>query len=162
CRKKIRKAERLGVEVCWSEDPKDWQRHYELLSALCHTQERLPPNSRQFYDGLRKLPRERVALAVSRYKGNIIAAEGYGLYKDTVYCLNEASLHSFRHAAPNDAKHWEGMKLYMKSGYRYYDIGQAPTPGLAQYKKNFGGKETTYFVLERPSSRLVYWLRRHY
>jgi hypothetical protein len=164
CRKKIRKAERLGVNVCWTKRPADWERQFELLSELCRGQGRLPPNTGSFYTGLRQRFEHtgHIALAVSQYDDAVIAAQIYGLYKGIVYCLNEASQRDLRHIAPNDAKHWEGMKTYIRQGYRLYDIGNADTENLAEYKRNFGGMEAEYFVLERSRSRLCSWLRSHY
>jgi len=163
-KKKVRKAERLGVHVRWTQREEDWDQHYQLLSDLCRGQGRLPPNSRSFYRGLQERfeASGEVALVVSDYEGKVIAAQIYGLYKGVVYCLNEASMRDFRHVAPNDAKHWVGIRTYLNKGFRVYDIGNADTPPLAEYKRNFGGTEAEYFVLERSRSRLCSVFRRHY
>ena len=164
CRTKIRKAERCGVVVSWTNRVEDWDRHYELLTELCRTQERLPPNRREFYAGIRQRFGEkgRAALVLSRYDGRIVAAQIYGLYKGTVYCINEASDPRFRHMAPNDAKHWAGISAYARGGYRFYDIGHSPTPNQGAYKRSFGGTEIKYYILERSRTRFASWGRRHY
>lgn len=147
----VRQAEKLGVTVKASKDPKDLQAFLKLLEKTAERQG-FSPQTRSYltkqFEILSKDGTERLFLA--SYKGAVLAGALILFYGDTASYVHGASIASKIPASY--FLQWAAIKTALAEGYKIYDFwGIAPNEdkshpwaGLTLFKQGFGGRRIDY------------------
>jgi len=147
-RNQIRKAEKLGVQIV-----KDGRSclpvYYQMVRETLGSQGlRVLP--KLFYERVLDIlePQAMAKLFIATHNGKAIAGAIFLFYKDTAYYWHGASFKEYLFACPNVLIQWELIKHSRRLGYRKYDllsIEPDRLPGIARFKRHFGGEATTYY-----------------
>ena len=147
-RNKIRKAEKLGVQIV-KEGRSYLPAYYEMVRETLGSQGlRVLP--KMFYERVMDIlePQAMAKLFIATHNGKAIAGAIFLFYKDTAYYWHGASFREYSFACPNVLIQWELIRYSKRIGYRKYDllsIEPERLPGIARFKMNFGGEVKTYY-----------------
>ena len=159
-RRRVRKAERFGVEVTTAKTWQEWREYYNL-HVLHSKQKRYPTSPYKFFKEMFKLHDKNMArLFVAKYEKQIIAGILCLIYRENLVCLQSASLNAFLKYNPNYLVRWKTIEWAGENDVTTYDIGGLPwkkTPylhGVYEFKKQWDGHvQWYYYYLNR---RLLY------
>lgn len=159
-RRRVRKAERAGVEATIARTWHEWKEYYNL--HLLHGREKhYATDPYAFFEEMYKLHRKNMSrLFVAKLGKRIIAGVLCLVYRENLICLRSASLDSFLKYNPNNLVRWRTIEWAAENGVTVYDIGGLPwekTPylrGTYEFKKQWDGYvQWYYYYLNR---RLLY------
>ncbi len=146
-RKKVNKAQRLGLQVRMTSSEEDMRKWYVLY---LRTMRRVvvPPRPLRLFLALQKymepLGLMKTMMVERHVDGQTVAVAGqvFLMSNKRVCCAFPASPSENFHLNPNELIHWEGIQWAMKNGYREYDIGETPTNDttLAAFKLKWGAE----------------------
>ena len=141
----VRQAQRKGVKISLVENESQVRECYKMLeeTAKRHN-EKSPRFSLDFYlnifHTMRKFLRWTIAIQSEQPLANIINF----VYKDTITYWDGGSYAYALQSRPNDILIWDAIKWGCENDYKYYDLRGSPTPGLAQFKQEWGAEEKHY------------------
>jgi len=147
-RTKIRKAEKLGVQIL-KEGRSFLPAYYQMVRETLGSQ-RLSVLPATFYERVMDIlePRAMAKLFIATHNGRAIGGAIFLFYKDTAYYWHGAAFREYAFACPNVLIQWELIKYAKRVGYRQYDllsIEPDRLPGIARFKMHFGGETKTYY-----------------
>jgi len=137
CRRCIRKANKVGVQVEEAKDVSFVDDYYAQLQDVFAKQNLVPTYSkervRSLVDNL--LPTGRLLLVRARdSEGACIATGIFPAMNDTMYFWGGASYRSYQILRPNEVVQWFAMRYWKARGIIKYDFG-----GGGEYKRKYGG-----------------------
>jgi hypothetical protein len=146
-RKKVNKAQRLGLQVRMTSSEEDMHKWYSLY---LRTMRRVvvPPRPLRLFLAMQKymepLGLMKTMMVEQHLEGKtrLIAGQVFLIYGKRVSCAFPASPAENFSLQPNELIHWEGIQWAMKNGYREYDIGETPNNelSLAAFKLKWGAE----------------------
>jgi len=150
-RRRVRKAERLGVEVTIAKTWQEWE-EYHNLHVLHGKEKHYPTNPYVFFEEMFKLQHKNMSrLFVAKYEKQIIGGILCLIYRKNLVCLQSASLDAFLKYNPNNLVRWKTIEWAGENGVTTYDIGGLPwekTPylrGVYEFKKQWDGHVQWYY-----------------
>jgi CelD/BcsL family acetyltransferase involved in cellulose biosynthesis len=166
CRSRVRKAEKLGVEVRRESTDgggflDDFWRMSEETFAKSHIQ---PTHTREFCAQVwkRLQPIGRLHVLSAFVEGRRAATLVLPFDAHTMYYWGGASYQEFREIPVNNLLHWQAIKDAKAMGLRCYDFVSS-SGGPGRFKKTFGPQPVvTCEHWERTPSRLMRVLKNRY
>lgn len=145
-RNKIRKAEKMGVEVRRAEIPEDFEAYHAMLSAMHREWGTRLPFGRAFFAALAEVQGDSVQMWLALHEGRIVAGDLNFAHGETVFNWSNVSRLEGRRLGTNNLLHVHGMRHAVESGrIRTYNMGSsAGLPGVAAFKEAFGAVRTPY------------------
>lgn len=148
CRNQIRQAERRGAEIFVPDSHGvEWiDEYYRISKEVYRHQNRPPTRSREFFiNAMNALqPNGQIRIVLAKFEGRVIAGGLFGIYKDTLYYYDGASLPAYNHLRPNNLIQWTIIQWAVEHGLRSYDMVGGNIPSIAHFKEGFGGEYVNY------------------
>jgi predicted N-acyltransferase len=147
CRTAIRKAQRSGVLIRRESDASFVTTYWRMAEDVYARQRMVPPIPRSFYEDLWTTYAGTGALQIlsAFHDGQAVASaiflsgEGYLYYQDGVsYGVSNP-------LGANNLIQWTIIRWALQHGVQIYDMVGAGLPGIARFKRSFGGT-----TVERP------------
>jgi hypothetical protein len=158
CRRCIRKADKVGVQVEEALDTSTFvEEYYAQLMDVFIKQSLLPTYK---IDRVRELVGQlhttgHVLLVRAKNREGISIATGvFPALNDTMYFWGGASWRPFQHLRPNEALQWFAMRYWKSRGIAKYDMG-----GGGEYKRKYGGTEIVVPWIRKSKYPIVEMLR---
>jgi len=143
-RRAIRKAEKSGVRVEFSQSLEAVRMFYELQ---CQTRQKhgLPPQPFRFFQNIQAhvLSRNQGFVVLAMYKQRSVAAAVFFHWgKRAIYKFG-ASDETFQHVRPNNLVMWEAIKWHAANGFEQLHLGRTSlgNEGLRRFKLGWGTQE---------------------
>ena len=139
CRRCIRKADKVGVQVEVARDLSFADDYYAQCEDVFAKQNLVPTYSKERVRALIEylLPTGQLLLVRAKdSEGNCIATGIFPALNDTMYFWGGASWRSYQALRPNEAIQWFAMLYWKARGISKYDMG-----GGGEYKRKYGGYE---------------------
>jgi len=139
CRRCVRKAEKEGVRIEQAHDLGFSDDYFAQLEDVFAKQRLQPTYSIRRVRQLIKHvhPTGHLLLLRARDRqGRCIATGIFPHMNGVLHFWGGASWRKYQLLRPNEAIHWEAMKIGKRMGLRIYDMG-----GGGEYKRKFGGRE---------------------
>lgn len=168
----IRKARRLGVEVRFSKDIKDWELFTKYLRESSNKKDFVINNSSYYVKQLEYLGKDNeIRLAIAQYQGQPLAMLILSFFGNEVSCLYSAQTGFETKLRGAMLLRWECMLQAQKEGFKYFNSWdvlpdekykpQAPRYGYSNFKRGFGGYLVRYQrCMDYPYSSSKYLLVR--
>jgi len=170
-RRKVRQAQRRGIEVRVSTSASDFSRMYLLEKAFASEKGFEPPPLREIESVWRAFVgagMARVFLAES--EDELVASALVYTHLDTVFCPYTSSSPAGRLARANDMLHWKIIEWGCLTGHKKYNMGEVfpdpihPQHGVYRWKAEYRGYIEPMTIFERHFDpvrpMLRGWLRR--
>ncbi len=157
CRRCIRKAEKVGVQIEEAKDESFADDYYSQLQDVFAKQGLVPTYSKERVQALIRylLPTGNLLLVRARNsEGKCIATGIFPALNDTVYFWGGASWRSDQILRPNEAIQWFAIRYWKKRGITKYDMG-----GGGEYKRKYGGHEIAVPWVRKSKYRFLGYLR---
>jgi len=144
----IRKAQKMGVAVRWSNRCETVAVMKDLYRRACKTWQGVETLPLEFFDALVDTPGEAMRLWFSEQEGKILAAN--------VIFYGKGEVQYFAGAMDERFSEWNGSKILMSEiirdacerGFSCFNFGAGgELGGVAQFKESFGGVKTPYLFL---------------
>lgn len=139
CRRCIRKAAKVGVQMEVATDLSFADDYYAQLGDVFAKQHLVPAYSKERVRLLIKylLPTGQLLLVRAKNdNGNCIATGIFPALNNTMHFWGGASWRSHQELRPNEAIQWFAMRYWKEKGISRYDMG-----GGGEYKRKYGGYE---------------------
>jgi hypothetical protein len=150
--RKIRRAEREGLEYEAGRSESDLRKFYHLL-LLTRRRHGLPPQPLAWFRNLRDLFGESFMIRVASKGGAPIAAILTLLHKSTLVYKYGCSDAAFHRLGAMPMLFWKAIQEGKQKGAEEFDLGRSDLdePGLTVFKQHLGaaGSKLTYFRLGR-------------
>lgn len=151
----IRKARRLGVNVRFSKDVKDWELFTKYLRESSNKKDFVINNSRYYVKQLEYLGNSNeIRLAIAQYEGKPLAMLILSFFGNEVSCLYSCQTGIETKLRGAMLLRWECMLQAQREGFKYFNswdvlpdekyIPQAPRYGYSNFKRGFGGYLVRY------------------
>lgn len=162
----IHLAERKGVTVRVSSDPKDVDQVYDLLNNTARRQH-ISLHPKKYYQVMLEqlAPQNFAKLYLAEYQNKIIAANIMVQFHDTVTYLHGGTDHAYSTVMAPHLLQWSAMCDAQQAGFKYYDFfGVAssddpndPWAGITRFKQGFSGEAVHYAgTHELPLNKMWY------
>lgn len=154
-RQRIRKAERMGLQIYEAQNETDVKEFYRL-HVNSRKRLRLPPHPynfiRNIWRGLQ--PLGMISLLLAKKNGQNIAAIMCLKFKERVSCEYSVVDDSYMNLNPNHLLFWVAIRNAMREGFSIFDFGRTPThdKGLIDFKRRWGTEEIDLVELFFPAS----------
>ncbi|MBL0716170.1 MAG: GNAT family N-acetyltransferase [Desulfosarcina sp.] len=154
-RQRIRKAEKVGLEVYEAQDETDLKEFYRLhinsRRRLC-----LPPHPYAFIQNIwQKLHSlNMISLLLAKKNDRNVAAVMCFKFKGRVSCEYSVVDDRYMHLRPNHLLFWNAIKNARQEGFSIFDFGRTPAQnkGLIDFKRRWGTREIDLIELLFPES----------
>lgn len=141
-REKIKKAQRLGVQVRLVHHREEMEQYYRLHLLPRSKKHGMPAQSRRFFFELWDTfaSTGTMQLWLAEHQGNTLAGEILLTSGQTIICVYNASDQRYLHLAPNHLLMWTTMKWACMQGYQMLDFGRTgcANKGLMDFKRRWG------------------------
>jgi FemAB-related protein (PEP-CTERM system-associated) len=141
-REKIKKAQRLGVQVCMAQDREEMEHYYRLNLLTRSKKHGMPAQARRYFYELWDTftAKGAMQLWLAEYQGIIIASSISFASGTTVRCAYNSSDQRYLHLAPNHLLLWTAITWACTKGYQMLDIGRTAcdNTGLMDFKRRWG------------------------
>lgn len=148
CRNQIRQAERRGAEIFVPDTvcAKCIDAYYNISIELYRRKNRSAARPKNLLLKAMNVlqPKGQLRMVLAKFEGRVIAGGLFGVYKDTLYYYDGASLPAYNHLRPNNLVQWTIIQWAVEHGLRSYDMVGANIPSIALFKKGFGGEYMNY------------------
>ena len=162
-RRNVKKAAREGVAVKIETSP-DSVREFYRLNCLTRKRHGLPPQPYSFFKNVHELiiqPGRGIVVSAS-HKGMTVASSVFFHFGTAALYKYGASNLEHQHLRANNLVMWEAMKWYRNQGVKTLSLGRTEmeNPGLLQYKRTWGAKESRIRYFRYDTARKVF-LEKH-
>jgi hypothetical protein len=143
-KRNIKKADREGVKVEFSQSSKSVMDYYKL-HCLTRKRQGLPPQPCYFfksiYDNI--ISKNMGFVLLARANSKTIAGAVYFHFGDQVIYKYGASDMSHQHLRPNNLVMWEAIKWYASNKFKSFSFGRTDWhhEGLRRFKNSWGSNE---------------------
>jgi lipid II:glycine glycyltransferase (peptidoglycan interpeptide bridge formation enzyme) len=164
----IRRSEREGVTVHYSNDISDFEKFWNLLTETVERQ-RFVRHPKQYYIKQIEAFSDQYRIYWAEYKGKVLATALMPFYGNTVFYLHaSASTQRLSNVFPAHLLIWQTIKDAKNEGLKYLDFwGIAPNDnpkhpwaGFTFFKKSFGGFQKNMVRAHDAPLSLQYYLVR--
>ena len=157
CRRRIRQAERAGVQIVEG-NLTPWLAKYVRLSGEIFAKSGLPTSLSEplLSDMLEMLARsERLLSLRAEVEGEVAGMWIGGVFRKTLYGLDTVTDRAFRHCSVSNLMNWYSLRWGSRRGLEALDFGGGRIPTLAEFKKSFGAAVVPYSNITKSHSRLA-------
>jgi FemAB-related protein (PEP-CTERM system-associated) len=144
-RRKVKQAQRMGVQRRIATSRDDMLEYYRLHLATRSKKHGMPAQPLSFFLSLWDTfaPQDMLQLELADFEGQVIAASIMALRGKTAQYLYGASNEQFNHFAPNNLLYWEFISWCCLNDYTLLDQGRTAhdNPGLMQFKRHWAATE---------------------
>jgi Acetyltransferase (GNAT) domain len=144
-RRAVRKAERSGLRVAFSESMESVEAFYGLLLKT-RKKHGLPPQPFNFFSNIvRHILAERRGIVVTAHLGREpVASAIFFHFGQTAFFKFAASDEHYHHLRVNNHVMWEAIRWYSKQGFEVLDFGRTSlfNAGLRRFKLGWGTQES--------------------
>lgn len=141
-REKIKKAQRLGVQVRKAQRREEVEHYYRLHLLTRSKKHGMPAQSRRYFYALWDTFAESdtMQLWLAEHQGKIVASSITFISGTTVRCAYNSSDESYLYLAPNHLLLWTTITWASANGYQMLDIGRTArdNQGLMDFKRRWG------------------------
>ncbi len=141
-REKIKKAQRLGVQVRMAEHREEMEHYYRLHLLTRSKKHGMPAQSRRYFFELWDTfaSRGTMRLWLAEQQGIILAGEIALVSGSTVRFAYNASDQRYLYLAPNHLLMWAALNWASRQGYQVLDLGRTScdNQGLMEFKRRWG------------------------
>src|SRR6266852_3319226 len=141
-RGKVRKSQKLGVQIRVAQHREDMAHYYRLHLHTRSKKHGMPAQPRRFFFGLWDAfaASGAMQLLLAEYQGSIIAGMILLASGTTVRYAYGASNDSYLSLAPNNLLMWEAIAWGCRQGYQTFDLGRTAldNEGLMEFKRRWG------------------------
>lgn len=139
----IRLAAKKGVNIRICDNSEEFDLFYDIIKDT-YSRKNKKSFSRDYYQSL--FNNELTKIFFAQYQGKIIVANMIVFYGDTVTYVHGGSSDQFKNVMAPYLMQWESIRMAKAKGYQNYDFWgiEDHYPGVARFKKGFGGKEIEY------------------
>jgi CelD/BcsL family acetyltransferase involved in cellulose biosynthesis len=166
CRKAIRQAEKRGAVVKEvGANGNDWiDPYFDASSELYRRQHRPPPIPRAFFENLQDVfaARGTLKILVATHENEMIAGAVFLVDEGTLYFCDGVSRSAYNYLRPSNLLQWAIICWACRQGLRTYDMVGGNIPGIARFKKGFGGRSVPYVAFQRSNGWLAHLGERGY
>jgi lipid II:glycine glycyltransferase (peptidoglycan interpeptide bridge formation enzyme) len=160
----IRKAEKSGVQVVQARDPDFLEQYREMSTAIFARSHRLPPMTARLHAAVWA---DLVSTGAARYMvaeadGQTLAAALFLRRGRRLYYADAASTPLGDRLGANNIIQWNVIQDAVESGIEVYDMTGSGMPGIARFKRSFGGTPVVHHTARRSNSRLAEILTQAY
>jgi CelD/BcsL family acetyltransferase involved in cellulose biosynthesis len=160
CQRLVRQSEKRGAECRLIEQTeKGWiDEYYQLAVELYQRQHRPPAIPKAFYENLWDLLGRtgKAAVFAVTFERQLVAGNINLVDNGILYGLDLASKEAYNYLRPNNLAEWAVIRWATQGGLRTYDMVGADIPGIANFKKGFGGHFVPYVTFHRSQN----WIAR--
>ena len=159
-RRAVRRAERSGVSIEFSQSLASVRSFYEL-HGVTRRRHGVPPQPFRFFDGLHHhlLARHQGWVVLARHEGRPVAGALFLHFGRHALYKYSASLPAARPVRANHLVLWRALEWYAQHGFASLDLGRTATghEGLRQFKLGWNPEERRidYFRLDPRSGRFL-------
>jgi CelD/BcsL family acetyltransferase involved in cellulose biosynthesis len=164
CRKRIRKARRMGVTVAEANLSPHLDRYLEWSNrTYAKRGERSPLTRtvlRAMLDALGGAG--RLLSLAAEAEGEVIGMYVVGHFGKTAYSLDIVADYDKLHYPAGNLMTWHALQWCCRQGIETFDFGGARMPSIARFKKTFGAEIVPYSNITKahgPAARLALWLK---
>jgi lipid II:glycine glycyltransferase (peptidoglycan interpeptide bridge formation enzyme) len=157
CRRCIRKANKMGVQVEETKDLSFIDDYYSQLEDVFAKQKLVPTYPKKRIKALiERLLESGLLLLVkaTNSKGICIATGIFPAMNDTMYFWGGASWRGYQILRPNEIVQWFAIRYWKAKGITKYDMG-----GGGEYKKKYGGQEIKVPWVRKSKHSIFEYLR---
>lgn len=170
CRNMVRKAQKNNICVVDEKEPESLKIFSDMTTKTFERNNSSTSLSEKFnrtvFEALHDTG--NIKLLFAKQADQIMAGAIFLTFADRVYYWQGASYPKYNHYAPNNLIQWNLIEWAANNGYKQYDLLGADIPGIAKFKRSFGGKKVGYEYIYRANSpfakfgRDAYiWWRKH-
>lgn len=145
--RRIRKAERAGVEVVRAADAATASRVFELYAGAVKRQGGSLRYNERYFRSLIDLgmTNRKLRVSVATLDGAIAGFLVTATHSDTAYYLHGGTSSEFRKLSPSDLLMADAIRAAQSDGVRCFNFMASPAnqPSLVRYKEKFGGETRT-------------------
>jgi predicted N-acyltransferase len=151
-RRLVKQAEKNGVHVRDIRDEKDVEECYSMLQDTAQRHNiRSPRLPLGFYLSVFRKRGDSLRWRVATRENKNLATTIHFACKNTITYWDGGSYTSELQYRPNDALIWDAITWGSEHGYKSYNLGGSPSPGLVRFKEGWGAKEKHYSTYSRKS-----------
>jgi len=163
----VRKAEKDGVQIQVSSDPKDVDVFWRLYQATVDRQNFTPFSKQYLLNEVAVFGKDdAIRLFFAKYNNEVVAAAVIVFYNDSAFYHHGASIPKYAKITAPYLLQWAIIKEAKKLGFRYYnfwgvvpeDLTNHPWAGLSLFKRGFGGVPRAYVHAKDLVLSPKYWL----
>ncbi|MFH1171881.1 MAG: peptidoglycan bridge formation glycyltransferase FemA/FemB family protein [bacterium] len=167
----IRLAERKGVIVEWSSDPRDVRAFLALLHQTAR-RDGITVHPDAYFQTMASVlaPSKFLSIVLARHGEKVLAANLVCRFGDTVTYLHGASSDEQRNLMAPHLLQWKQIEFAKTSGIMWYDFWgiaphdadeRHPWAGITRFKRGFGGEYRSYLpAMEKPLQKIRFSLIR--
>ncbi|MFC1627251.1 lipid II:glycine glycyltransferase FemX [Patescibacteria group bacterium] len=160
----IKKAQKLGVKVTTSTNPKDIDTLYQLQLETV-TRKNFVPFSKTYLKNQLAIfkPDNKIQLFKASYKGQVLAISFIIFYGQEAVYHYSGSSNQHRNIPASYALQWQAIKKAKALGFKHYNFwGYTNNPkhrffGPSLFKKGFGGYQVDYMPAHDLPLSFWYW-----
>jgi FemAB-related protein (PEP-CTERM system-associated) len=138
---KVRKSQKLGVQVRITQKREDMAHFYRLHLLTRSKKHGMPGQPRRFFYELWDsfATSNALQLLLAEYHGTVIASTILLMYGTTVKYAYSASDEHYLHLAPNNLLLWKAITWCCSQGYQALDLGRTAqdNQGLMEFKRGW-------------------------
>lgn len=154
CRNAIRQSEKRGAQLKEMDttDQKSWiDGYYDLSAELYRRQGRPSPHPKVFFENLVDVlaDKGKIKVLLATYEDEMIAGAIFLVHGERLYFCDGVSKSAYNYLRPSNLIQWTIIRWACTQGLRTYDMLGANIPGIARFKKGFGGCLVPYVTLQR-------------
>jgi hypothetical protein len=157
CRRCIRKAEKIGVQLEQARDVAFIDDYYNQLVDVFAKKKLVPTYPKERVKRMVEvmLATENLLLVRARHPNGVCIATGiFPAANDTMFFWGGASYRNYQILRPNEALMWYAMRYWKSKGIQRYDLG-----GAGEYKRKYGGHEIAIPWIRMSKTPVIEYLR---
>jgi predicted N-acyltransferase len=148
----VKQAEKKGVQIRDIRDEKEVEECYSMLQDTAHRHStRNPRLPLGFYLSVFRKMGDSLRWRIATREDKNLATTIHFAYKNAITYWDGGSYTSELQYRPNDALIWDTITWGCEHGYRSYNLGGSPSPGLVRFKEGWGAEEKHYATYSRKS-----------
>ena len=163
CRRRVRRAEKLGVKIVEGDFSRHYDRYVELSAEVFARSNLKTELTRPVLSGMIDTLAQAGRLLALRAEvdGKVVAMWVGGHYGKTMFALNTVSDRAFVECSANNLMNWHAIQWSCERGLEAFDFGGSRIQSLAAFKASFGAEELFYGNIKKvhgPLARTAVWM----
>lgn len=171
----IRKAEKMGIEILKTKDPKYLEDFWEIFQDTVKRQQWNAYSFEYIKDEFESfLEDDQTLLILAKYKGKFISASMFNFYNDQSVYHHSGNLTEYRKIPSSYLIQWEAIKEAKNRDMKYHNFWGVPLDenneldqdhpwaGLGLFKVGFGGYGARWIHARDIPVSPLYWLTHLY
>lgn len=140
----VKQIDKYDVQVDLLYNEEELDECYRMILATAQRHNTKPRFGINFYKNIFRFMGKYLRWCIAKKDNKPLANMINFVYKDTIFYWDGGSYDFGLKYRPNDAIIWDNIKWGNQNGYKYYNLGSSPNPGLAKFKESWNAKEKYY------------------